>query len=135
MELLPLGPVVLIDTAGLDDEGELGAQRVQRSMRELERVNLVLLVLDGDAAVSPEERALLDACEARNIAYLLVRKKSDLAENKETGDGAVWVSARTGANIGALRERIASLAQELSLIHISTASYCIRASTGAAQGC
>ncbi len=112
MELLPLGPVVLIDTAGLDDEGELGAQRVQRSMRELERVNLVLLVLDGDAAVSPEERALLDACEARNIAYLLVRNKSDLAENKETGDGAVWVSARTGANIGALRERIASLAQE-----------------------
>lgn len=111
MELLPLGPVVLIDTAGLDDEGELGVQRVRRSMRELDRVDIVLLVLDGNAEVTPPERALLDACEARGVTCLLVRNKSDQYPQHADGDGAFWVSAKTGENISALRERIASLAQ------------------------
>lgn len=111
MELLPLGPVVLIDTAGLDDEGELGVQRVRRSMRELDRVDIVLLVLDGNAEVTPPERALLDACEARGVTCLLVRNKSDQYPQHAAGDGAFWVSAKTGENISALRERIASLAQ------------------------
>ena len=111
MELLPLGPVVLIDTAGLDDEGELGVQRVRRSMRELDRVDIVLLVLDGNAEVMPPERALLDACAARGVTCLLVRNKSDQYPQHADGDGAFWVSAKTGENISALRERIASLAQ------------------------
>ncbi len=111
MELLPLGPVVLIDTAGLDDEGELGVQRVRRSMRELDRVDIVLLVLDGNAEVTPPERALLDTCEARGVTCLLVRNKSDQYPQHADGDGAFWVSAKTGENISALRERIASLAQ------------------------
>lgn len=111
MELLPLGPVVLIDTAGLDDEGELGVQRVRRSMRELDRVDIVLLVLDGNAEVTPPERALLDACAARGVTCLLVRNKSDQYPQHADGDGAFWVSAKTGENISALRERIASLAQ------------------------
>ena len=111
MELLLLGPVVLIDTAGLDDEGELGVQRVRRSMRELDRVDIVLLVLDGNAEVTPPERALLDACEARGVTCLLVRNKSDQYPQHADGDGAFWVSAKTGENISALRERIASLAQ------------------------
>lgn len=111
MELLPLGPVVLIDTAGLDDEGELGVQRVRRSMRELDRVDIVLLVLDGNAEVTPPERALLDACAARGVTCLLVRNKSDQYPQHAAGDGAFWVSAKTGENISALRERIASLAQ------------------------
>ena len=74
-------------------------------------VDIVLLVLDGNAEVTPPERALLDACAARGVTCLLVRNKSDQYPQHADGDGAFWVSAKTGENISALRERIASLAQ------------------------
>lgn len=108
MELLPLGPVVFIDTAGLDDAGELGELRVRRSMQTLERVDIALLVLDGDAAISPEEQKLLRECDERRIARIIVRNKSDMFHDPAGTEGEIWVSARTGRNIRELREKIAA---------------------------
>src|SRR5512134_3352412 len=79
MELLPVGPVLFIDTAGIDDVGALGAQRVERTMKALERTDLAILVLAEDGLGSLE-LGLLDAFEQRKLPVLPVLNKADLAE-------------------------------------------------------
>ena len=78
MELLPLGPVVIIDTPGIDDEGALGNQRIERSIRVLDETDIAILVVDGSIGMQDEENALVDAFAKRKIPYLLVFNKSDL---------------------------------------------------------
>ena len=119
MELLPLGPVVLIDTPGLDDEGELGKQRIQKALEVLRKTDLALLIVDGSVGMSPEDRALEEELKKRGISYLLVYNKKDLCVEEvqgstgEVGRGqegnAVWVSAETGEGIWELKERLACL--------------------------
>lgn len=115
MELLPIGPVVLIDTAGLDDEGELGAKRVEKTYEELRRCNLALVVADATTGVSAFEEEFLGQLKKRRIPALLVLNKSDAsmpdgaalsALGARLGVTAVAVSALTGQGIAELKEQI-----------------------------
>ena len=111
MELLPLGPVQIIDTPGLDDEGELGTLRVQRTKLVLRKTDLAILVADATAPLGETEQALLDLCRARNIPWILVRSKADLLEAiPEAGTDTIYVSAKTGYHIHELKELAARLA-------------------------
>lgn len=111
MELLPLGPVQIIDTPGLDDEGELGTLRVQRTKLVLRKTDLAILVADATAPLGETERELLDLCRARNIPWILVRSKADLLEAiPEAGADTIYVSAKTGYHIHELKELAARLA-------------------------
>ena len=108
MELLPLGPVALIDTPGADDEGALGALRVERTRRVLNRADIAVLVADASAGLTDCDRALLDAFRARGLPHLIVWNKTD--ETRVTpGAGELCVSAATGEGIRELRERLARL--------------------------
>lgn len=114
MELLPLGPVVLIDTPGIDDEGELGSLRVRRSYQMLNKSDLALLVVDGAEGFLPEDLAILQKIQEKKIPYLIAANKSDQARGTElnglpAGESVLWVSAKTGENIGTLKDRLAAL--------------------------
>lgn len=114
MELLPLGPVLVTDTPGLDDEGELGALRVEKARQVLGKTDIALLVVDACAGLSPEDRELLALLRERNLPRLLVMNQCDrLSENTPRpaleGETTLWVSAATGENIHQLKEAIAAL--------------------------
>lgn len=118
MEFLPLGPVVLIDTPGLDDEGELGALRIEKAVRVLAKCDLALLVIDIRDPFDEHDQDILTRIEAKKIPYILVLNKSDLAEkppevlNLPVSAPAIVVSSKTGAQIHALKELIAKLARQ-----------------------
>jgi [FeFe] hydrogenase H-cluster maturation GTPase HydF len=110
MELQPLGPVVFIDTAGIDDAGALGALRVEKTRQVLDRVDLALLVTDtttsaagSSPAIGDYEAALAAELDARRIATVRVVNKADLLAGAAP-EGAVAVSARTGAGLAALKD-------------------------------
>ena len=109
MELLPLGPVVLIDTPGLDDEGELGAMRVRKSCQVLNKTDIALVIADASDGAGAEENALIERIRAKGIPYLLVYNKSDRGTGAPLPPDAIAVSAKTGENIHALKERIGAL--------------------------
>lgn len=115
MELLPLGPVVFIDTPGLDDEGELGKLRVEKAQEVLRKTDIALLVIDGAEDASAEDDALLAQLKARKIPYLVVVNKLDLVKETEAyqkrhpSPEILWVSTQTGEGIHELKERIATL--------------------------
>ena len=121
MELLPLGPVVMMDTPGIDDEGELGALRVRKSYQVLNKTDVAVLVIDGTAGISPEDEALLGRIRRKKIPYLVVLNKIDLtAEEKGrqireklglSESGFVPVSASDGSGIRELKEKIAAAAR------------------------
>ena len=113
MELLPLGPVMLIDTPGIDDEGELGELRVKRSYQVLNKTDIAVLIVDAAAGKSPEDEALIRRFCQKGISYLVVYNKSDLlSEVPQAKEREIWVSAHTGLNIHQLKEKIASLKPE-----------------------
>lgn len=113
MELLPLGPVVIIDTAGIDDEGELGQQRVRKAMRILDETDLAVLVVDGTQGISEEDRELEALFKARKKPYLVAVNKSDLVLKRELkGENLVYVSASTGENVTELKERLGAFAKK-----------------------
>ena len=108
MEILPLGPCLLIDTPGLDDTSELGAKRIARSLRVLAHTDLAVLVTEAGRSLSREEQAFIQNVEAEHLPLLCVANKADLLEPgaQETKD-LFFVSARTGYHIPELRETIA----------------------------
>lgn len=106
MELLPLGPVVIIDTPGLDDEGTLGEMRVQKAKQILNKIDIAVLVIAADEGEQDEDRALEEQLKARAVPYVRVFNKTDLAA---APDGEMGVSAKTGEGIRILKEKIASL--------------------------
>ena len=110
MELIPFGPVVFIDTAGLDDEGELGEMRVRRSLSVLARTDLALLVVDATAGWSELEEDFLAELRRRGVRHLVVWNKADLAPGTAAPDGAISVSARDGWGIEELKTAIAAQA-------------------------
>lgn len=105
MEILPLGPVVLIDTPGMDDEGELGALRVKKAKQAMRRCDIALLVVDSAEGLTDEDEALLRMFEERRLPHILVWNKADLAPGFVPENG-IAVSARTGENINVLKEKI-----------------------------
>ncbi|MBQ8894345.1 MAG: [Clostridia bacterium] len=108
MELLPLGPVVIIDTPGMDDEGELGAQRVARAKEMLSQTDIAVLVVDAARGLSPEDQELIALFEAKKTPYLTVFNKADLLESIPAE--GFYVSAETGLNIYELKEKLAAMA-------------------------
>ncbi len=109
MELLPLGPVVLIDTPGMDDSGELGEQRVRSAKKAMNRCDAAILVIDSTEGLCPLHRDILALFARRHLPYLLVYNKSDLAQPHDPEAEALIVSAQTGDGIPALKERLAHL--------------------------
>lgn len=119
MELLPLGPVMIIDTPGIDDEGELGALRVRKSYQVLNKTDIAILVVDSTTGKGEEELALIHRFHKKGIPYLVVYNKIDLLSGEEIKDlamsvrpGEVLVSATDGMNIQELKEKIATLKPE-----------------------
>lgn len=110
MELLPLGPVVMIDTPGLDDEGELGQKRVEKSFQVLRKTDIALLVVDAAEGMQAQDRALLARVKEMNLPYLVVYNKCDEQDRPmEDETHAICVSAKTGRGVTELKERIAHL--------------------------
>ncbi|GHU21627.1 [FeFe] hydrogenase H-cluster maturation GTPase HydF [Spirochaetia bacterium] len=113
MELLPLGPVVIIDTPGIDDKGHLGELRIQKTRQVLQKTDVGVLVVDTESGRTAADEELIALFAERNIAYLVAYNKSDLLRNvpEPADDHEIYVSAQTGFNIGALKERIAARGQ------------------------
>lgn len=126
MELLPLGPVVIIDTPGFDDEGALGEKRVQRARRVMNRTDLAVLVLDAQSGAAQADKELIELFEEKEIPYIVVCNKADLLDGpgrkeleeryfglgeaeKAPSPGILYVSTMTGEGIYELKERIAEL--------------------------
>ena len=120
MELLPLGPVMVIDTPGIDDEGILGDLRVKKSYQVLNKTDIAVLVIDGCAGISKEDEALILRFRQKGIPYILVYNKADLvpeekrlpADTPDPKAESIWVSAVNSLHIYELKEKIASLKAE-----------------------
>ena len=115
MELLPLGPVVLIDTPGLDDDGELGALRIEKAYQILNKTDIAVLVMDAAAGMTSEDKAILEQIQAKKIPCVAVFNKVDMLTDRNHIDNhidtipSVSVSTATGEHIRELKELIASL--------------------------
>lgn len=134
MELLPLGPVVIIDTPGLDDEGELGAQRVKKARQILAQTDIAVLVIDSTRGRTEADEELITLFEEKKLPYLIAYNKADLLEGRNAGkaspapcshgntdthpenspaplrDNEIFVSAATGEGIHELKEKIGTFA-------------------------
>ena len=117
MELLPLGPVMVIDTPGIDDEGELGNMRVQRAYQILNKTHLAILVVDGISGLSDEDEKLLAFIQEKNVPVIVAFNKSELLTDEERQNIKVdvpymLVSAATGENIYQFKTALAKLLPE-----------------------
>lgn len=112
MELLPLGPVLIIDTPGIDDEGGLGEQRVKRTKQILNRIDCAVLVVDSVMGKTKADEELLNLFQEKQIPFLVAYNKSDLQMPVLSGENEVAVSALQKTGIEELKERIAALGKE-----------------------
>lgn len=114
MELLPLGSVMVIDTPGIDDEGELGALRIKKSYQVLNKTDIAVLVIDSTIGMTAVEKDCIRRFKDKGIPYLIVYNKCDLltAQNYSFDDTKIYVSAATGKNVTQLKESIAALKPE-----------------------
>ena len=123
MELLPLGPVVIIDTPGFDDEGMLGEMRVRRTRQTLNRTDIAVLVVDGTRGLTPVDEQLVTLFKQKDVPYLIALNKADLCEEPSAAalasdEHQMWVSALTGQGVWELKERMAHLAPEPDPEHL-----------------
>lgn len=119
MELLPLGPVMVIDTPGIDDEGELGALRVKKSYQVLNKTDIGVLVIDSTVGKGPREEALIRRFREKGIPFVVVYNKCDLlpegplsAAGNSPAEHSIYVSAARNIHIQELKELIATLKPE-----------------------
>ncbi|WP_428770183.1 [FeFe] hydrogenase H-cluster maturation GTPase HydF [Treponema sp. HNW] len=127
MELLPLGPVVIIDTPGIDDSGDLGLLRIQKTQEIIDKTDIAVLVADAQEKVRgrglcPEEQRLIDIFCEKKLPYLVAYNKSDLvpaspdvpsaADTESAGNNGIFVSAKTLFHIHELKEKLASLVKK-----------------------
>ena len=119
MELLPLGPVVIIDTPGLDDDGELGALRIQKAYQILNKTDIAVLVIDASSGVTKEDSEILKRIHEKEIPCVIVVNKSDICPNCNLedlplpdSDSAILVSSKTGEHIHELKELLAQQASQ-----------------------
>ncbi len=115
MEILPLGPVVIIDTPGLDDEGMLGELRVKKAREAMEIADIAVLVVDSSAGTGNDEKQILDMLEKKKLPHIIAMNKKDLlTENIELPENGIAVSAMTGENVNELREMLGRMAPKNS---------------------
>lgn len=113
MELLPLGPVVIIDTPGIDDEGELGEMRVKRAVQALNYTDIAVLCVDATKGLQSCDTELIERFKKKNIKYIVAYNKSDLLGNiPEAGENEIYVSAEKGTNISELKEMAGRLMKD-----------------------
>lgn len=119
MELLPLGPIVIIDTPGLDDEGTLGALRIQKAYQILNKTDIAVLVIDASSGVTKEDSEILKRIHEKEIPCVIVVNKSDICPNCNLedlplpdSDSAILVSSKTGEHIHELKELLAQQASQ-----------------------
>lgn len=119
MELLPLGPVVIIDTPGLDDEGELGALRIQKAYQILNKTDIAVLVIDASSGITKEDSEILKRIHEKEIPCVIAVNKSDICPNCNLedlplpdSDSAILVSSKTGEHIHELKELLAQQAPQ-----------------------
>lgn len=122
MELLPLGPVMLIDTPGIDDEGELGRLRVKKSRQVLNKTDLAVLVVDGTVGETDQDRELLTLFQQKQVPYVVVYHKADLlsGEERETcadrtgkeNETVLYVSSKTGSGVEELKNCLAAMGRK-----------------------
>lgn len=113
MEILPLGPVLLTDTPGMDDDSDLGQSRIEKARLVLRSTDIAVLVVDARAGLSPFDEKLLDEIRDRKIPYLVVFSKGDLVPGfvppQDVADHAMVVSAAKGTHIRELKERLSKM--------------------------
>ena len=113
MEILPIGPVTIIDTAGIDDEGELGKLRIEKTKEVLNKIDIAVLIIDASKEISYIEKELINIFESKNINYIIAYNKVDLIKNfKELKKNEIYVSAKNNQNIYELKELISSIYEE-----------------------
>ena len=138
MELLPLGPVMLIDTPGFDDEGALGEQRVKKTRQVLEKTDIAVLAVDAAAGMTACDEELTALFKEREIPYIIVYNKADsehnggdlqvyrkVNENVQTKNeitDVIYTSAKTGFGIHELKEKLAAMRPESCLLYTSDAA-------------
>ncbi len=118
MELLPLGPVMIIDTPGLDDKSTLGQKRIEKTMQILSKTDIGVLVVDASLGKTQFDRDIENQLKAKNIPYLVVFNKCELVDADklsallENEENALFASALTGQNINELKGKIGTLAKD-----------------------
>ncbi len=112
MELLPIGPVVIVDTPGIDDEGELGEKRIEKTLEILRKTDVAVLVVDSIKGKQLDDEKLISVFKEKNIPYIVAFNKSDLQSVPyELKENEIIVSAVSGDGINALKEKIGLLAK------------------------
>ena len=112
MELLPIGPVVIIDTPGIDDEGSLGEMRVEKTRETLAKTDIAVLVVDATKGKTAIDEDLITEFQKREIPYIVVYNKSDLLQNApESEANEIFVSAKNNVNISELKEKLGALSK------------------------
>lgn len=112
MELLPLGPVLIIDTPGFDDEGALGELRVEKTREILSKTDVAVLVVDSQGELDEREREFIALAEEKKLPLIIAHNKADLLDEiPTTKDNNIWVSAVDKININELKELLASLSK------------------------
>ena len=115
MELLPLGPVVIIDTPGFDDEGELGNLRVQKTREILAKTDIAILVKSVNETDNEQDTDFISLIKEKNIPYIIAHNKSDLLSEIPEGDeNSIWVSATDNTNINELKNMLGKIAKSKS---------------------
>lgn len=117
MELLPLGPVTIIDTPGLDDKSPLGTERIKKTYQVLNKTDIALLVTDIKSGLTQEDNKILDKIKEKNIPYIVVYNKLDtevLKNNLNLSEYEIAVSSKTGENIETLKNKISKVIPEKS---------------------
>ncbi len=109
MELLPLGPVVLVDTAGLDDIGELGEKRIEKTLQVLQKIDIAVLVCQLKEKLEDKELELIRRFKEDSIPYFIAYNKTDVIEAVEPKLQGIYISAKTGAGIHEFKEKLAKL--------------------------
>lgn len=125
MEILPLGPVVIIDTPGFDDEGELGELRIQKAKRVLNKTDIAVLVVDITKGISKTDKTLISVFKDKNIPYIIAYNKTDISDDADKSsavngnasafsENEISVSAKTKDGINELKEKIAAISSRFS---------------------
>ncbi len=110
MELLPLGPVMIIDTPGMDDEGELGELRIEKTKQVIRKIDIAILVVDGNMGLTSIEEEFVAMLKERQIPYIIAYNKADIVDEMDVqGEPGIWVSAVTKQGVTELKEKIAHL--------------------------
>lgn len=113
MELLPIGPILIIDTPGFDDEGTLGALRVKKTQQILNKVDIAILVVDAKTGITQEDKDILEIIKEKNIEYIIIYNKCDLLNEINQNNKEIYVSAKNSININNIKESIIALKNKI----------------------